>query len=386
MQRTAGTYVNTSVRDETVRAFLPHPLPPDPDLSLSPADNELLQEANWNLGKLDGVIPSLNIPFLTYMNLRKEAVLSSQIEGTQASLSDLLLHESAQKPGVPLDDVMEVSRYVSAMNWGLERMQGGFPLSNRLIREIHGLLLRKGRGSASNPGEFRRSQNWIGGSRPGNARYVPPPWEQVEPCMSDLEKFIHDIPHRTPSLIKSALAHVQFETIHPFLDGNGRIGRLLITLILCGEGVLSEPVLYLSLFIKQNREQYYVLLNQVRTDGDWEAWFRFFLEGVNDTSVKAVQAANDIQGLFQNNHDRLSTERGTSSSSVKVHEYLKQRPIISIRDVSDHTGLAFQTALTTLDRLSVLGIVEEITGKQRNRLYVYSDYMNLLNEGTEPIQ
>jgi len=380
MQRIAGTYVNTSVKDEAVRAFLPHPLPPDPDLSLSPADNELLQEANWNLGKLDGVIPSLNIPLLTYMYLRKEAVLSSQIEGTQSSLSDLLLHESEQKPGVPLDDVMEVSRYVSAMNWGLERMQGGFPLSSRLIREIHGLLLRKGRGSASNPGEFRRSQNWIGGSRPGNARYVPPPWEQVESCMSDLEKFIHDLPHRTPSLIKSALAHVQFETIHPFLDGNGRIGRLLITLILCG------PVLYLSLFFKQNREQYYVLLNQVRTDGDWEAWFRFFLEGVNDTSVKAVQAANDIQDLFQKNHDRLSTERGTSSSSVKVHEYLKQRPIISIRDVSDHTGLAFQTALTTLARLSDLGIVEEITGKQRNRLYVYSDYMDLLNEGTEPIQ
>lgn len=386
MQRTTGTYVNTSVRDETVRAFLPNPLPPDPDLSPGPADNELLHEAIWNLGKLDGVIPSLNIPLLTYMYLRKEAVLSSQIEGTQSSLSDLLLYESEQKPGVPLDDVMEVSRYVSAMNWGLERMQGGFPLSSRLIREIHGLLLRKGRGSASNPGEFRRSQNWIGGSRPGNARYVPPPWEQVEPCMSDLEKFIHDIPHRTPSLIKSALAHVQFETIHPFLDGNGRIGRLLITLILCGEGVLSAPVLYLSLFFKQNREQYYDLLNQVRTDGDWEAWFRFFLEGINDTSVKAVQAANDIQGLFQKNHDRLSTERGTSSSSVKVHEYLKQRPIISIRDVADHTGLAFQTVLTTLERLNVLGIAEEITGKQRNRLYVYSDYLDLLNEGTEPIQ
>ncbi len=385
MRRTSGTYISTTVRKESVRAFLPHPLPPDPELSLSPADNELLQEVNRNLGKLDGVIPSLNIPLLTYMYVRKEAVLSSQIEGTQSSLSDLLLHENEQKPGVPLDDVLEVSRYVSAMDWGLERIRGGFPLSSRLIREIHEILLSKGRGSTSSPGEYRRSQNWIGGSRPGNARYVPPPWEQVEPCMSDLEKFIHDIPQKTPSLIKAALAHVQFETIHPFLDGNGRIGRLLITLILCSEEVLLEPVLYLSLFFKQNREQYYTLLNQVRTDGDWEAWLRFYLEGVNDTSVEAVRAAIEIQALFQKNHDRLSAERRTSGSSVRVHEYLKQRPIVSISDVSDNTGLAFQTALTTLERLRVLGIVEEITGKQRNRLYTYSAYVNLLNEGAEPL-
>ncbi len=385
MQRKVGTYLTTSVQDERVEAFIPSPLPPAPELSLNPSDQDLLQEANRNLGKLDGIIPALNIPLLTYMYIRKEAVLSSQIEGTQSSLSDLLLHESEHSPGVPLDDVLEVSRYVAAMDHGLKRIREGFPISSRLIREIHEILLHKGRGSANNPGEFRRSQNWIGGTRPGNARYVPPPWDQVEPCMSDLEKFIHDIPVKTPALTKAALVHVQFESIHPFLDGNGRIGRLLITLILCSEEILSEPVLFLSLFFKQNREQYYTLLNQVRTKGEWEDWLRFFLEGVKDTSVQAIRAGLEIQTLFQENHARLAAERHTSGSSIKIHEHLKQRPITSIGDASDRTGLAFQTALTTLERLASLGIVEEITGRQRSRLYVYSDYVNLLNEGTEPL-
>jgi len=386
MQRTTGTYVVTHVADESVRAFVPNPLPPDPMLSLHPEDNEILEVANRNLGKLDGVIPSLNIPLLTYMYVRKEAVLSSQIEGTQSSLSDLLLHESEHRPGVPLDDVQEVSSYVAAMDWGLQRIREGFPISNRLIREIHQILLSKGRGSTKNPGEFRRSQNWLGGTRPGNARFVPPPWDQVEKCMGDLEKFIHDVPQRTPPLIKSALAHVQFETIHPFLDGNGRIGRLLITLILCSEGVLSEPVLYLSLFFKQHREEYYTQLSQVRTEGDWESWVRFYLEGINDTAVKAIRAANAIQTLFLKNEELLSNQQRTAGSSLKVHAHLQKRPIVSIKDVADNTGLAFQSALTTLERLCDLGIVEEITGKQRNRIYTYSAYLDLLDEGTEPLR
>lgn len=386
MQRTTGTYVITHVADESVRAFVPNPLPPDPMLSLHPEDNEILEVANRNLGKLDGVIPSLNIPLLTYMYVRKEAVLSSQIEGTQSSLSDLLLHESKHRPGVPLDDVQEVSSYVAAMDWGLQRIREGFPISNRLIREIHQILLSKGRGSTKNPGEFRRSQNWLGGTRPGNARFVPPPWDQVEKCMGDLEKFIHDVPQRTPPLIKSALAHVQFETIHPFLDGNGRIGRLLITLILCSEGALSEPVLYLSLFFKQHREEYYTQLSQVRTEGDWESWVRFYLEGINDTAIKAIQAANAIQTLFLKNEELLSNQQRTAGSSLKVHAHLQKRPIVSIKDVADNTGLAFQSALTTLERLCDLGIVEEITGKQRNRIYTYSAYLDLLDEGTEPLR
>lgn len=386
MQRTTGTYVITHVADESVRAFVPNPLPPDPMLSLHPEDNEILEVANRNLGKLDGVIPSLNIPLLTYMYVRKEAVLSSQIEGTQSSLSDLLLHESEHRPGVPLDDVQEVSSYVAAMDWGLQRIREGFPISNRLIREIHQILLSKGRGSTKNPGEFRRSQNWLGGTRPGNARFVPPPWDQVEKCMGDLEKFIHDVPQRTPPLIKSALAHVQFETIHPFLDGNGRIGRLLITLILCSEGALSEPVLYLSLFFKQHREEYYTQLSQVRTEGDWESWVRFYLEGINDTAIKAIRAANAIQTLFLKNEELLSNQQRTAGSSLKVHAHLQKRPIVSIKDVADNTGLAFQSALTTLERLCDLGIVEEITGKQRNRIYTYSAYLDLLDEGTEPLR
>lgn len=386
MQRTTGTYVVTHVADESVRAFVPNPLPPDPMLSLHPEDNEILEVANRNLGKLDGVIPSLNIPLLTYMYVRKEAVLSSQIEGTQSSLSDLLLHESEHRPGVPLDDVQEVSSYVAAMDWGLQRIREGFPISNRLIREIHQILLSKGRGSTKNPGEFRRSQNWLGGTRPGNARFVPPPWDQVEKCMGDLEKFIHDVPQRTPPLIKSALAHVQFETIHPFLDGNGRIGRLLITLILCSEGVLSEPVLYLSLFFKQHREEYYTQLSQVRTEGDWESWVRFYLEGISDTAVKAIRAANAIQTLFLKNEELLSNQQRTAGSSLRVHAHLQKRPIVSIKDVADNTGLAFQSALTTLERLCDLGIVEEITGKQRNRIYTYSAYLDLLDEGTEPLR
>lgn len=386
MQRTTGTYVVTHVADESVRAFVPNPLPPDPMLSLHPEDNEILEVANRNLGKLDGVIPSLNIPLLTYMYVRKEAVLSSQIEGTQSSLSDLLLHESEHRPGVPLDDVQEVSSYVAAMDWGLQRIREGFPISNRLIREIHQILLSKGRGSTKNPGEFRRSQNWLGGTRPGNARFVPPPWDQAEKCMGDLEKFIHDVPQRTPPLIKSALAHVQFETIHPFLDGNGRIGRLLITLILCSEGVLSEPFLYLSLFFKQHREEYYTQLSQVRTEGDWESWVRFYLEGINDTAIKAIRAANAIQTLFLKNEELLSNQQRTAGSSLRVHAHLQKRPIVSIKDVADNTGLAFQSALTTLERLCDLGIVEEITGKQRNRIYTYSAYLDLLDEGTEPLR
>ncbi len=386
MQRTTGTYVVTLVADESVRAFVPNPLPPDPMLSLHPEDYEILEVANRNLGKLDGVIPSLNIPLLTYMYVRKEAVLSSQIEGTQSSLSDLLLHESEHRPGVPLDDVQEVSNYVAAMDWGLQRIREGFPISNRLIREIHQILLSKGRGSTKNPGEFRKSQNWLGGTRPGNARFVPPPWDQAEKCMGDLEKFIHDVPQRTSPLIKSALAHVQFEAIHPFLDGNGRIGRLLITLILCSEGVLSEPVLYLSLFFKQHREEYYTQLNKVRTEGDWESWVRFYLEGINDTAVQAIRAANEIQTLFLKNEGLLSKQQRTAGSSLKVHAHLQKRPIVSIKDVADNTGLAFQSALTTLERLSDLGIVEEITGKQRNRIYTYSAYLDLLDEGTEPLR
>ena len=259
-----------------MRAYIPPPLPPRPALDLELL-YEKLEAANRALGRLDGVTSILpDTPLFLYMYVRKEALLSSQIEGTQSSLSDLLLYESDIAPGVPIDDVLEVSNYVAAMNLGLQRIRERVPNSNRLLREIHGVLLSKGRGSRKDPGEFRRSQNWIGGTRPGNARFVPPPPDKVADCMGDLEKYIHEKSKRLPLLIRAALAHVQFETIHPFLDGNGRLGRLLITLMLQAEGVLREPVLYLSLFLKTHRDTYYDLLQQVRKSGDWEVWLEFF--------------------------------------------------------------------------------------------------------------
>jgi Fic family protein len=282
-----------SAAGENARAFVPHPLPPVPALELDAEIQELVAKAMLAVGRLDGLTTVLPDPAIfLYSYIRKEAVLSSQIEGTQSSLSDLMLYEMEGVAGVPLDDVQEVSNYVAAMNYGLKRLET-LPISLRLLKEIHGVLLSKGRGSRKEPGEFRTSQNWIGGSRPGNALFVPPPPEQVLECLGALEKFLHDDPDKTPLLIKAALAHVQFETIHPFLDGNGRLGRLLITFLFCAEGVLREPLLYLSLYFKRHRSQYYELLQAVRLTGDWEAWLRFFLTGVEETANQAAQTARD---------------------------------------------------------------------------------------------
>src|SRR5471030_647654 len=250
-----GRYVTTLWGGEQVRAFVPPPLPPIPAVRLE-SIQLVLEQANHALGRLDGLAPVLpDLSRFIYAYVRKEAVLSSQIEGTQSSLSDLLLFESDEAPGVPVDDVQEVSNYVAALNHGMARLRGGFPLSLRLIREIHEILLSKGRGSSQQPGEFRRSQNWIGGTRPGNAKFVPAPPEMVMDLLGSMEKFLHDENVTLPTLIKAALAHHQFETIHPFLDGNGRLGRLLITFILCVEGIMREPMLYLSLFFKIHRQQ-----------------------------------------------------------------------------------------------------------------------------------
>jgi Fic family protein len=254
-----GTYITTSaVGGEVVRAFVPAPLPPSPSLAIDAELRDRMDAALLALGRLDSVTTLLaDKRLFLYSYVRKEAVLSSQIEGTQSSLSDLLLFEADELPGVPIDDVLEVSNYVAAMEHGLQRLGEGFPLSTRLIREIHAILLARGRGEGKEPGEFRRSQNWIGGSRPGNAAFVPAPPDRVPELMGTLERWLHDEPERTPTLLKAALSHVQFETIHPFLDGNGRVGRLLVTLVLCAEGVLHEPLLYLSLYLKQHREHYY---------------------------------------------------------------------------------------------------------------------------------
>lgn len=323
-----------------------------------------------------------------YAYVRREALLSSQIEGTQSSLADLLLFELEEAPGVPTGDVVEVSNTVAGLEHGLARLREGFPLSSRLLREIHARLLARGRGADRLPGEFRRSQNWIGGTRPGNASFVPPPPGLVEACMGQLEHFIHGRPdggHTLPVLVRAALAHVQFETIHPFLDGNGRLGRLLIVLMLIDAGVLQQPLLYLSLFFKQHRSRYYELLDRVRQEGDWEAWVDFFLEGVESTAAAAVTTAQRLLELFRADEARLEG-LGRSGPSVRLgYAALRRRPLTSINQLKELSSLSFPTASKAIDALVDLGIAREITGGRRHRLFAYDAYLAILSEGADPL-
>lgn len=382
-RRQTGDFTARRIGGEEVRLYIPRPLPPDPALALAPDDLDKLERANRALGRLDGLAQMLPDPDLfLYFYVRKEAVLSSQIEGTQSSLSDLLLFENESAPGVPLDDVQEVSRYVAAMNHGLARLRSNFPLSLRLIREIHRKLLAGGRGAEKEPGEFRTSQNWIGGSRPGKAFFVPPPPERLTECLGALEKFIHDDPVKTPTLLKAALVHVQFESIHPFLDGNGRLGRLLITLILCEERALTQPLLYLSLYFKQNRTRYYDLLQRVRTDGDWESWVRFFLEGVEETAIQAVDLATQIRALFAGDRERIAKMGRAAGSALRVHELLQRRPMLSAATAAKKLSLSPPTVRASLRSLEEAGIVRELSGKRRDRVFGYRRYLDLIASDT----
>jgi len=381
-----GYYEVISTVGEKCKAFVPQPLPPVPPIQIDGKLRDLLDKAMIALGRLDGMAGLLPDPSLfLYMYIRKEAVLSSQIEGTQSSLTDLLLFEDKETPGVPVDDVQDVSNYVAALQYGLERLKKGMPLSLRLFREIHGVLLSKGRGSKKNPGEFRRSQNWIGGSRPGNARFVPPPPDKVMECMGALEKFLHDQPVKLPLLIKAALAHVQFETIHPFLDGNGRLGRLLITLMLCEARALTLPMLYLSLYFKVNRQDYYELLQKVRTEGDWEAWIEFFLNGVIETSVQAVKTIKRLLKLFDDDLKKIELLGRASGSALRLLSYMQKHPICSIMKTSQELRLSVPTVTASLIHLQKAGIIKELTGKRRNRQFIYDRYIKILNGGAEPI-
>lgn len=338
------------------------------------------------LGRLDALSTLLpDKALFLYGYVRKEAVLSSQIEGTQSSLSDLLLFELREAPGAPLDDVVEVSNYVAALNHGLSRLQSGFPLSARLIREIHGELLARGRGSDKEPGEFRRSQNWIGGTRPGNAHFVPPPHTAVPDCISALEKFLHARDDGLPTLVRAGMAHVQFETIHPFLDGNGRVGRVLITLLLTNDGVLRDPLLYLSLYLKQHRAEYYRLLDVVRRSGDWEQWLTFFLEGVRITANGAVATAQQLVEMFRVDRELIASHGRRVGTLLRVHEALKARPITTVQQVSSASGLSFPAAGAALKLLVDLGIAREQTGRRRNRVFAYDRYLAALSEGTVPL-
>jgi Fic family protein len=294
-----------------------------------------------------------------------------------------MLFELDQVPGVPLDDVREVSNYVAALTHGLSRLTEGFPLSLRLLKEIHGILLLKGRGSRQNPGEFRRSQNWIGGTRPGNAIFVPPPPEKVLKCMGELERFLHNRPEHTPILQKAALAHVQFETIHPFLDGNGRLGRLLITLLLCEQKALRQPMLYLSLYFKTQRQYYYELLNEVRQRGNWEAWMDFFAEAVIITANQAVDTTRQLIDLSKKDRDKIKGLGRAAFSTLQIHRALLERPISTAGWLVKKTNISPATINKCLNHLERLGIVCELTGRKRNRLYSYNRYIEIMNQGTE---
>ena len=379
-----GGYEITSAGGERVRAFLPAPLPPDPPPVLDGALQQSFESAALALGRLDNISAFLpDSTLFLYAYVRKEAVLSSQIEGTQSSFSDLLLYESQGRSGVPLDDVVEVSNHVAALEHGLSRLREGFPMSNRLIREIHGVLLRKGRGSNKAPGEFRRSQNWIGGTRPGNAVFVPPPYTAVQDCMSDLERFLNAEDDGLPVLIRAGLAHVQFETIHPFLDGNGRVGRLLIVLLLCRSGVLREPLLYLSLYFKRRQSTYYDLLDHVRRTGDWEAWLAFFLESVRVGAEDAVATSRRLSEMFVKDREAIERRGRRTGSALLVHQALTERPILSISEICKRRALSFPAVSSAMDRLIDYGIVREVTGRHYGRLFAYGRYLAILNEGTE---
>ena len=352
-RKLTGHYLESVAGGDLVRAFVPDALPPIPPLDLQGGRQQLLEKATVALGRLDSICMLLPNPQLfLYSYVRREAVLSSQIEGTQSSL----------------------------------RLQEGFPLCNRLLLEMHSKLMASGRGSGKLPGEFRRSQNWIGGTYPGNARFVPPPPQQVKDCMAALEHFFHQEGDGIPTLLRAALAHVQFETIHPFLDGNGRLGRLLIVVLLHQGGLLNQPLLYLSLYLKQHRSVYYDLLDRVRTQGDWEAWIDFFLEGVYLTASAAVRTVQRLTALFTADINRLSQQiQGSAAivrSALAVLTVLRERPLCSVKEMANRSGLSVPTVSKAVQSLVSAGLVHELTGQRRNRVFVYTAYLNILNEDT----
>ena len=377
-----GRYDITVAGGERVRAFVPEPLPPSPALALDGSLVSALENAAIGLGRLDGMAALLpDRTLFTDHFIRMEAVFSSRIEGIRSSPSDLLLLEIGEAPGAPLDDVIETANYVAALRHGLRRLNGGFPLSNRLIREIHGVLMSRGRGRDKDPGNFRRSQNWIGGTRPGNATFVPPPRSAVHRCMGDLELFLHARGDGLPTLVRIALAHLQFETIHPFLDGNGRVGRLLITLMLLHAGVLREPLLHLSLHLNRHCGTYFRLLGEVRDTGDWEAWLEFFLEGVRVTAEGAASTAGQLEKLLARDRRVVAGSGRRARSALRVHVALAANPILSITAAADRANLSFSAASSAMHLLVDLGIVRETTGRRRGRLFAYDEFLGILDEG-----
>lgn len=379
-----GRYDILKLGGEEVRAFIPNKLPLKQPLKIDAELARKLDNALVSLGRLDSISEILpDSSLFLYMYVRKEAVLSSMIEGTQSSISDLLVYELEGIPGVPIDDAMEVSNYVKALEYGVKRIDEGFPVSSRLFKEIHNILLSKGRGSTKEPGQYRTSQNWIGGTRPGNAVFVPPPPNMVESCMGNLETFIHDMKSVTPVLLKAAISHVQFETIHPFLDGNGRLGRLLISLLLYENKVLQKPLLYLSLYFKIHRQAYYEHLTNVRINGDWEKWIDFFADAVIHTSNQAVNTAKNLIALINSHESKVNSMGRASSTALVVYRCFVKQPVLNANTIQTQTSLSAATIHSSLENLIQLGILEEVSQKKRNKIFVYKEYINILNEGTE---
>lgn len=366
-------YVERNYGGEKYRAYIPPTLPIEINI---PKIRRLLDQANVALGKLDGassILPDINL-FL-FMYVKKEAVLSSQIEGTQSSLSDLLKYEAGEVSEKTMSDVTEVSNYVAAMKYALKRLET-LPLSLRLIRETHKILLSTGRGQEKLPGEFRTSQNWIGGTRPGNAIYVPPPPEKLNECLNNFELFMHS--NNLPSLIKIAICHAQFESIHPFLDGNGRIGRLLISLMLCHENVIQKPVVYLSLYFKEHHQVYYDLLQKIRTQQDWMSWIEFFLNGITQICNDALTITNRVFNLIDKDRRSLLLEGKRSSINLlKIYESTLHLPVASVQQIADYSELSTKTTLRILKKLQQMNILKEITGNSRRLIFSYSSYLDI---------
>lgn len=383
--RATGHYETIAVGGETVRAFVPAALPPAaPPLILNERLTHrlaLAEHALTRLGLAGEMVPSID--WFIYAFVRKEAVISSQIEGTQATLLDLLSFE-AEEHGRPDVDLEEVTNYLSALTYARRQLASkrGLPLSVRLLNEAHKRLMRGVRGANRQPGEIRRSQNWIGGSRPGNAVYVPPPAGFVPQLLSDLAKYIHH-GDPMPKLLRVGLLHAQFETIHPYLDGNGRIGRLLITLLLEHWGLLDEPLLYLSLFFKRHRQEYYRRLDMIRHEGDWEGWLDFFLDGIATISDEAVASARELFALVSADRSRLLASLDVSVPTLRLFEQLPRKPIVTIATAREILGSARPTATRAIDTLTRAGILVETTGQKRDRSFAYQSYLKVLQAGTE---
>lgn len=382
MKRKSGEYIITSTLGEEVKAFVPSDLPPEPPIEINQSTKELLEKALKQIEILDlasQMVP--NAEWFIYGFVRKEAVVSSQIEGTQATLIDLLSHEDEK---IQTPDVKEVCNYLNALYLAIDEIKSkkGIPLSLRLVKNMHKILMEGVRGANKNPGEFRTSQNWIGGTRPGNARFVPPPPKEINSCLDELEKYLYADDKIHP-LIRAGLVHVQFETIHPFLDGNGRLGRLLITLLLQHWNLLKSPLLYLSLYFKRYRDEYYNKLNTVRIDGDWEGWITYYLEGVIAIATEATGAAKKLFQIFERDRKKIVSFSKSTVPAIRLMELLPNHPVVEISKVAFLLKVTKPTAIKAVTQLIDIGVLKESTARKRDRKFVYKDYVDVLSSETE---